>query len=393
MRKVAVFMFSLFVAFSAHSALALTCKSGTADCSKNQASDCTALGYTSDNVANCKHYLYCPFNTNYKACIAVTDSGTECESKGYSTNKPTETGYLCKDVTVALNGVNKTCYDCVTCKDEFLITSKTCQQICENFSIDDQSYSYYKISTITSINNRTGGPCYSGMLSTHKSDCCCNGKSSVILAKCEEPTELTDCSDYPLTECPEHGVCDKCPDDNSYKKLTGCELGYTLNTSKTGCELSISCTDQYKELNQLAAVAEKSYFNCCKSTAIAASNVCRTFKNNSTDGCLSKRNGAWDDGCFSYFEKIIDNDSDLEIGTDFSTITEAITACKAKLQNIKDAISSHNYICPNNKITDNINTSNCDHVWFKGDVFGDIDKNLSVDYRGCPEGYSGTGGK
>lgn len=285
MRNVTVLIFSIFLAISADFAMALTCKSGDAGCSSstNTATDCTNLGYSNTDVANCKHYIYCPFNQNYKSCVAGIDV---------------------------------------------------------------------------------------------------------------EPTPpVADCSDYPLTECPTNGICEDCPDDNSYKKLSGCELGYTLNTSKTGCELSISCTDQYKELNQLAAVAEKSYFNCCKSTASDASNVCRTFKNNSTDGCLSKRNGAWDDGCFSYFEKIIDNDPDLEIGTDFSTITEAITACKAKLQNIKDAISSHNYICPNNKITDNINTDNCNHVWFKGDTFGDIDKNLSVDYRGCPEGYSGTGGK
>ena len=246
MRTVAILIFSLFITLNANSALALTCKSGTADCtqSSNTASDCTALGYTNANTANCKHYLYCPFNTAYKACVAFDDSNTGCESKGYSTNKPTATGYLCKDVTVSLNGVNSTCYDCVTCKDEDLITSNTCQQICQNYGIDAQSRSYYKINTITSLNNRTGGPCYNGTYSIHKSDCCCEGTSSVALANCEEPVEPADCSDYPLTNCPEHGICDKCPDDETYKKLTGCESGYTLNASGTGCILS-TCPTGY----------------------------------------------------------------------------------------------------------------------------------------------------
>ena len=133
MRTVAILIFSLFITLNANSALALTCKSGTADCtqSSNTASDCTALGYTNANTANCKHYLYCPFNTAYKACVAVTDSEPE-----------------------------------------------------------------------------------------------------------------PDCSDYPLTACPEHSICDKCPDDETYKKLTGCETGYTLNASGTGCILS-TCPTGY----------------------------------------------------------------------------------------------------------------------------------------------------
>lgn len=45
MRTVAILIFSLFITLNANSALALTCKSGTADCtqSNNNASDCTAL--------------------------------------------------------------------------------------------------------------------------------------------------------------------------------------------------------------------------------------------------------------------------------------------------------------------------------------------------------------
>ena len=133
MRTVAILIFSLFITLNANSALALTCKSGSAGCtqSSNTASDCTALGYTNANTANCKHYLYCPFNTAYKACVAVTDSEPE-----------------------------------------------------------------------------------------------------------------PDCSDYPLTTCPEHSICNKCPADETYKKLTGCETGYTLNSSGTGC-IPATCPTGY----------------------------------------------------------------------------------------------------------------------------------------------------
>lgn len=39
---------------------------------------CAELGYTKDDVDNCEHYLYCPFDTNYKLC---TDKGCK---KGYA---------------------------------------------------------------------------------------------------------------------------------------------------------------------------------------------------------------------------------------------------------------------------------------------------------------------
>ena len=53
-----------------------------------------------------------------------------------------------------------------------------------------------------------------------------------------------DCSDYPLTECPDNGICDKCPDDETWLKFTGCESGYVLNADKTGCEES-TCDEGY----------------------------------------------------------------------------------------------------------------------------------------------------
>ena len=109
MRTVAILIFSLFITLNANSALALTCKSGTADCtqSNNNASDCTALGYTNANAANCTHYLYCPFNTAYKSCVAFTDDVdptppvadcsdyplTSCPSNGICEDCPDDSSY------------------------------------------------------------------------------------------------------------------------------------------------------------------------------------------------------------------------------------------------------------------------------------------------------------
>ena len=226
---------------------------------------------------------------------------------------------------------------------------------------------------------------------------CQNGySSSVSAANCkpgESFTSLGFSGDSPCGKCVEKDCSTGY--SKSITSVTDCSAGYTFEQEPGNplCgKCNVNCANQYKELNILAAVAEKSYFNCCKANARYESNRCRTSANNSVDGCLSKRNGAWDDGCFSRFEKIIDNDSDLELGADYTSITEAIAACKAKLQNIKETIRFYNSECPNNKITDNINISNCEHVMFHGDTLGDIDQNLSFDYRGCPDGYSGTGG-
>lgn len=56
------------------SALALTCASeNDSGCisSAESAKDCSALGYSLEKVADCSHYLSCPFNTDYKVCITV----------------------------------------------------------------------------------------------------------------------------------------------------------------------------------------------------------------------------------------------------------------------------------------------------------------------------------
>ncbi len=123
-RNFKFFAYLALFLFSANFAFALTCRndySGTSGCAgnKNAAGNCETLGYYTSDVANCGHYIYCPFDTSYKRCTTLKNS--------------------------------------------------------------------------------------------------------------------SDCSDYPLTKCPDNGICNKCPTDETYKKLTGCKSGYTLNATKTAC--------------------------------------------------------------------------------------------------------------------------------------------------------------
>ena len=69
------YLFGALTLLSASSALALTCANdygSSAGCASNTtaAGDCATLGYSKDNVDGCEHYLYCPFDTSYKRCVA-----------------------------------------------------------------------------------------------------------------------------------------------------------------------------------------------------------------------------------------------------------------------------------------------------------------------------------
>ncbi|MBE6450840.1 MAG: DUF1566 domain-containing protein [Alphaproteobacteria bacterium] len=60
---------------------------GTASCVENEntAGDCKTLGYSNQDVSGCTNYLYCPFNTNYKRCVAGGNE-LDCEELGYTTD-------------------------------------------------------------------------------------------------------------------------------------------------------------------------------------------------------------------------------------------------------------------------------------------------------------------
>ena len=124
---------------------ALSCKTGDSSCSTKSAADCSKLGYSADNVDNCKHYLYCPFNQSYKTCVAFCSDEhckawsseledcecTECEDFYEKKNGKcvpmtcddnNETADDCKDTETyvvdktLLN--NEVCGHCVDCADE-----------------------------------------------------------------------------------------------------------------------------------------------------------------------------------------------------------------------------------------------------------------------------------
>ena len=51
--------------------------------------DCAALGYSKNSVTNCAEYIYCPFDTSYKACAKYNDEFTldECPDNGICDGK------------------------------------------------------------------------------------------------------------------------------------------------------------------------------------------------------------------------------------------------------------------------------------------------------------------
>ena len=103
---------SIFI-FSINSAFALTCcndYSGTSGCTGNKtpAGNCETLGYYTADVANCGHYIYCPFDTSYKRCTS-TDKCNKNKDPNCLTWSSTEA-----DCT------------CTRCKDEYTLVGGKC---------------------------------------------------------------------------------------------------------------------------------------------------------------------------------------------------------------------------------------------------------------------------
>ena len=77
------FIFPAFLSLvlTSTSVFALTCANdygGTQGCASNTtaAGDCETLGYSTQNTADCEHYLYCPFDKAYKRCVAIAENNT-----------------------------------------------------------------------------------------------------------------------------------------------------------------------------------------------------------------------------------------------------------------------------------------------------------------------------
>ncbi len=118
-RNFKFFAYLALFLFSANFAFALTCRndySGTSGCADNKtpAGNCETLGYSTANVANCRHYIYCPFDTSYKRCTAISNNSAEfiCKQNGYFHCVPVAAS--CTPVPASSNGAQIRCYkDCV----------------------------------------------------------------------------------------------------------------------------------------------------------------------------------------------------------------------------------------------------------------------------------------
>ena len=87
-RNFKFFISLMLFLLSTNLAFALTCRndySGTSGCADNKtpAGTCETLGYYTDDVENCGHYIYCPFDTNYKRCTKASACDIKC--KGFYT--------------------------------------------------------------------------------------------------------------------------------------------------------------------------------------------------------------------------------------------------------------------------------------------------------------------
>lgn len=92
------YFLALLLFLSTNNASALTRKNdyaGSASCANNAttAGDCETLGYSTDNEANCEHYLYCPFNPSYKRCASKTADVPETNCTTGALNPVCETGF------------------------------------------------------------------------------------------------------------------------------------------------------------------------------------------------------------------------------------------------------------------------------------------------------------
>ena len=105
-------MYFLFIVLSTiiqtSTATALTCKNdyaGASGCANNTtaAGDCATLGFSTEDTTDCEHYIYCPFNTTYKACVSKKqeDADEPCTLKVYEDLAKYIGNAECPIVTVA----------------------------------------------------------------------------------------------------------------------------------------------------------------------------------------------------------------------------------------------------------------------------------------------------
>ncbi len=109
---------------------------------------CSELGYSTSNVDNCEHYLYCPFDTAYKKCVKETDT---CTDTGTGTHQ------VCSTSLHFVNG---------ECVETDLNPSKNCS----DYGFDSLSNATCTNKFEIYYNGSLYNTCYSGCLSCNNFD-------------------------------------------------------------------------------------------------------------------------------------------------------------------------------------------------------------------------------
>ena len=245
---------------STTSAFALTCVNdygGTASCasSSSKAGDCETLGFSKDSVANCEHYIYCPFDTNYKRCVSFDCTGYtlfSCPTNGYC-NSCKAGGYTYYTLDGCNNGYVKSDNSCTAnpCTGYHLSSCPTGATSCSN--------------------------CLSGTTTKYKVNGCKNGYTAS-----GNTCVAAACSGYTLSSCPSSATsCSTCLSGTTTKyKVNGCKNGYTKfgNTCAvatcSGYTLSSCPTGATSCSTCLSGTTTKYKVNSCKSGYTASENTC-----------------------------------------------------------------------------------------------------------------------
>lgn len=360
---------------------ALTCRndySSPSGCAKNAdaAGDCQTLGYSTESVAGCSHYISCPFDVSYKRCTNVvcetgtyaaetdckTTSGRACEKISNGCYKPVpcatgtyETETACKTASGrTCEKISTGCYKAVACATGTYETEEKCKAATGKNCVLNSSGCYEAVKT-----------CPDGTYETEE-ECSGSNSGSKFLISCtqvdgcwkrKEPT-LAKCLDYNLTSCPTNGTCSRCADDTTKLKLDSCNTNY-YQSGSTSSPTCVSCASMKATMQNFNTLATMSYLKCSGTTASA----CR-----SKTACETYRYGSWDDACLPV-EKQTSQD------TIYIDVTQHKAVCTESLQAIADKITAFNEKCPNHKVTVSFVPSvNCDMYVHNGNV-GKVDDN------------------
>ena len=281
---------------STTSAFALTCVNdygGTASCasSSSKAGDCETLGFSKDDVSECGHFLYCPFDTAYKRCVTFDCSDyplTSCPASAQSCSacgNGTEVSYK---VNACIEGYALTDGKCTAnaCTDYPLTACPTGASSCS--TCKSGTTTKYKVNGCKSGYTASGSTCVvascpSGY-STSTTSCSSGYYLSTSGYSGSKPCRkcvANSCSGYSLSSCPTGGSCSYCLSGTTIKyKLNSCNSGYTKSGNTcvaatcSGYSLS-SCPSGASSCSTCQSGSSTKYkVNGCKSGYTLSGSTC-----------------------------------------------------------------------------------------------------------------------